>query len=75
MYFYNLRGYEENTVIQHNKVFSKEEFQRMCKEAPLDDSNCTKHYNSSKIVKYLKKRYGFQELKMTAGFFVDNDVE
>lgn len=75
MYFYNLSGYEENTIITNEKKYSKEDFKKMCKEAPLGGSGTFRYYDTENIIKYLKRKYKFQELKPSAGFFVDGNIE
>lgn len=74
MYIYSLHGYEENTVLQHEHKFTRKKFTEMCKEAPIIEEYGLKAYDSLTIRNYLIKKYGFKEVKYTAGFFVDADV-
>lgn len=75
MFCYSLSGYEEKTVLTHEDKFTKKQFEIMCKEAPLFTHGSYMAYDSSKIRKYLKEKYGFKDLEYTAGFFVDEDIE
>lgn len=74
MYCYSLHGYEENTVLTHEKEFTKEQFKEMCKEAPLLDCGSYKAYLSDEIQDHLVKKYGFKKLDYAAGFFVDSNI-
>jgi hypothetical protein len=75
MFIYSIYGYEENTVLQHEKEFTREEFNKICKEAPLFISDFGKDYSSSNIIEYLINNYGFKEATYTAGFWVDGEIE
>lgn len=68
MYLYSLHGYEENTILQHEIKYTKEEFTSIC------ENICSKEYClSTDVIRHLIKDYGFQTAKYTAGFFVDGD--
>ena len=75
VYYYLLNGFEESTILCSNNKYIQKEFNRMCKEAPMQEY-CKEEYayNSLKIEKYLKKHYGFFEPKIEANFFVDQDL-
>lgn len=75
MYYYSLAGYDEKTIIQHEKIFTNEEFHKMCKEAPLVEMNNRKYYDTENIIEYLSRKYGFKQIKTTSGFFKDDEIE
>lgn len=75
MYVYPLTGWEERLIILNEKEFNDEEFETMCKEAPVFDGEWGKSYDSSLIIEYLVKEYGFIEPNYKAGFFIDTQIE
>lgn len=74
MYLYSLYGYEENRVFQHEKKFTEEEFENICKEVPIIEGYGYKFYDEEAIENHLVKQ-GFKPVKYQAGFFFDADVE
>lgn len=75
MHLYSLYGHEDNIVLIHEKEFIKEEFEKMCKEAPMLIIYGKEYHDSSLIQKYLINNYGFKIVKYTADFFFDDDIE
>ena len=75
MYNYSLRGYEDNVLVTHENKYTKKQFEKMCKEAPLYNFGMGDSYDIPLIMKYLKKKYGFKELVYTTGFFADAEVK
>jgi hypothetical protein len=72
LYNYSIYGQEENTVLQHNKKFTKEEFLRMCEEVPKIQLFVeVSAYDSIAIIEHLKQRYGFKAIEYTAGLYID----
>jgi hypothetical protein len=72
MFLYSLHGYEDNTVLIHNEKFTKEQFVKMCDEAPqLKIMYYGESYDSVEIVRHLIKQYGFQTAEYTADLFID----
>jgi len=75
VYYYNLHGFEESTMLCSNNKYTQKEFDKMCKEAPMKEYYKEEYaYDSLKIEKYLKEYYGFFEPKIEANFFVDQDL-
>jgi len=74
MYIYSLTGFEERSIILHEKKFTTKKFQNMCKEAPTHESCVGNYYDAQLILKYLVKTYGFTKVKYTAGFFIDTET-
>ena len=74
MYLYSLSDWDEFSVLQHDKKFTKEEFDKICKEAPKTNigHDC---YDVSYIYDYLIKNYGFRKLKYTSFFDCRQDIE
>ena len=76
MYLYSVYGYEGGYTLTHDKEFTKDEFKKMCKEAPLGGLKFNNpFYSDFRIKEYLITEYGFKDAEFTAGFFVDEDVE
>lgn len=76
MYLYTLYGYEENIVLSNENSYTEEEFERMCKEAPIEGLEIDlPFYSSSSIRDHLIKEYNFKRVIYQAGFFFDKDVE
>lgn len=71
MYFYSIYGYEENIILVSTNKYTKEEFDRMCKEAPRVKVCDKEYFESAFIVDHLIKKYGFTNLKCTQGFCID----
>lgn len=63
MYLYSLVGYEENEVVQHEKRFTEEEFNKMCNETPN-----RKLHDSYAVEQYLIENYGFKSVEYSASF-------
>jgi len=74
---YALSGCEDTSIVLHEKEFSEEEFEKMCKEAPIFNgwNGKYKSYDSGFIVPYLVKTYGFIDPKYKAEFDVESEVE
>lgn len=76
MFLYSLYGYEENIVLTHNKEFTREEFENMCKEAELGRLDFgMKFYCERNILNHLTEKYGFKKVNYTAGFFFDESFD
>lgn len=75
MYLYTLYGHEDNIVLAHQRKFTDEQFDKMCKEAPLDCDENASYYDSGNIKEYLIEKYGFESVEYVAGFNFDDDVE
>ena len=76
MYLYSVYGYEGGYTLTHDKEFTKDEFKKMCKEAPLGGLKFNNpFYSDFRIKEYLITEYGFKDAEFTAGFFMDGDVE
>jgi len=76
IYNYSLRGWEENTVLTHEKFFTHKEFETMCKKAPVFDADTTcPFYHEPFIEDHLRETYGFKRLGYTAVFWVDGEVK
>lgn len=75
MYFYSLHGFESNTILMHEKEFTQQEFEKMCKEVPFAEVGSSKVYDEGAIEQYLKSYYGFKDLNITADLFTDADIE
>ena len=66
MYFYKIYEYEESITLCHESEFTKEEFEKMCKEAPTCLNISYDVYN---IVNYLIENYNFKNINYKATFF------
>lgn len=75
IYNYSLQGWEEKTILTHEKLFTKKEFTTMCKEAPMFDVDSDfPFYHEPYVEDYLMEIYGFKRLEYAAVFFVDGEV-
>lgn len=74
MYLYAITNYDELTVLVSDKKYTKEEFDIMCKEAPLGGTR-KNFYSSFRIEEYLKEKYGFKEANYEQSFFAGQDIE
>ena len=76
MYLYSLYGYEGRYILINNKRYSKEEFERMCKEAPLGGIQFGNPYYSGRLIKnHLINNYDFKDVDFVANFFIDANVD
>jgi len=74
---YALNEYGEGTsILLHEKDFTQEEFEIMCKEAPIFcNKACGKLYSAGLITRYLIETYEFIDPKYQAEFDVDQAIE
>ena len=76
MFLYSLYSNEVNIVFTHEKQFSIEEFESMCKQAPLGGLEIGRpFYSYWKIMQHLVENCGFQCADYTADFCVDIEVD
>lgn len=71
---YNSDG--DTEMLVHTNKYSDEEFEKMCKEAPLGGLkyDCP-FYSERKIKEYLIEKYGFKEYDFTSLFFLDEKIK
>lgn len=73
---YSLYGYESNAVLTHEKQFSKQEFEKMCKEAPvLKTGSGLRFFDEFAIKQHLITAHEFKEAIYAADFFTDGRPE
>ena len=77
IYVYKLIDCNESFVLLNSKEFTSEEFDIMCKEAPIFEGFGGKfrYYSINLIIGYLITTYGFTEPDYKSTFDAGNDVE
>ncbi len=70
MYFYSICGYDEGSVLTHEKLFTRKQLVEMAKEAPLYYG----HYDIDEIEKHLKSKYGFKDLEYAVNLSINRLV-
>ncbi len=77
MYFYLLHEFDDYSVLSHNHLFTNEEFQAMCEEAPKDtyiiDGNLI--YSIDNIGQHLTSKYGIKYLEFQCDFFAHSCIK
>lgn len=77
MYFYKVYGWEDNSILWHSKKFTKEEFDKMCEEAPKFVYECGgrdfSSYDIGLISEHLINNYGFKNIEVIEGFFINKN--
>lgn len=75
MYFYNIYGWEDSLELCHQEKFTKDEFEKMCKEAPKFSYECGgrnfSSYDTILISEHLVNKYGFKNIEFTQRFFIN----
>nr|DAV25292.1 MAG TPA: Protein of unknown function (DUF2492) [Caudoviricetes sp.] len=69
MFLYDVYGHECHCILAHEKEFTKEEFDRMCDEAPLGEDAKYSYCSDQLVIEHLLNNYGFIKAKITAKFF------
>lgn len=75
MYFYNIYGWEDSLNLCHPEKFTRDEFEKMCEEAPRLIYECGgRNFSSYDIIlisEHLVNKYGFKNIEFTEGFFIN----
>lgn len=74
MYLYIIYDYEEKYILSSNKFYTKEEFDKMCKEAPKGGTN-KNFYSGWRIKEYLIKEYKFKETSFNISFDASQEMK
>lgn len=74
MYLYVIYDYEEKYVVSSNKLYTKEQFNKMCEEAPKGGIN-KNFYSGWRIKEYLIKKYKFKEASFNISFDASKEME
>lgn len=73
MYYYEVYYYSDSTILISDKLYTEEEFEKMCKEAPLGGGEIfgyefPQYYSESNIAEHLVQNYGFRRIEPSRFF-------
>lgn len=74
MYLYKITNIDNETVLSHSELFTIEEFNKMCTEAPIWNYIGFEKHAESTLIAYLRNKYGFKQCVFPYEFKIDSYV-